>query len=80
MSTDATAGRGDPMPMLTIRHGAPSDDELAALTAVLVATTRPPDRAQPSVDSGLVGGWKSYWRTVRAPFHAGREAWRHSYR
>ena len=67
-------------PLFAVTRGAPSDDELAAVVAVLAAVTRPPQRARPSVDSHLVGGWKSYWRTVRAPFHAGREAWRHSYR
>ena len=43
-------------PLFAVTRGAPSDDELAAVVAVLAAVTRPPERARPSVDSHLVGG------------------------
>ncbi len=80
MSTVASVEPVPADPAFTVARGNPTDDEVAAVVAVLTAMTRPPDRARPDVDSHLVGGWTSYWRTVRGPLHAGHVAWRHSYR
>lgn len=67
-------------PLVQVVGGEPSDEELAALTAVLVALRRA--RANPHVPStsSLAGGWRSYWHTVRNPLVPGREAWRSSFR
>jgi hypothetical protein len=60
--------------------GTPTDEELAALTAVVVALRRGrPDPHAPAT-STLAGGWRSYWHTVRTPLVPGREAWRSSFR
>jgi len=54
--------------------GEPSEDELAALVAVISATAaeaqhQPPER--PST-------WAAYWRSVRQPLRPGPGAWRTS--
>ena len=61
-------------PLFRVVKGSPTDEELAALVAVL--TLRSGGRAaepepQPS-------GWSAYWRSVRAPVQPGPEAWRMS--
>lgn len=67
-------------PLLDVVGGEPTDEELAALAAVLVAVRR--SRATPHAPStsSLAGGWRSYWHTVRNPLLPGREAWRSSFR
>ena len=70
----------DTRPALEIRSGHPTDAELAALTAVLVALQRARPAPHPPVASTLAGGWRSYWHTVRTPLVPGREAWRSSFR
>lgn len=77
MNTEAV---GQQVAGFEVTRGDPSDEELAAIVAVVTAVTRQPERARPAVDSREAAGWKSYWAAVRAPFHAGRGAWRHSYR
>lgn len=67
-------------PALEIRSGHPTDTELAALTAVLVALQRDRPDPHPPAASTLAGGWRSYWHTVRTPLVPGREAWRSSFR
>lgn len=62
-------------PEVNVVSGSPTPEELAAiLTVVSMATasvpTEPP-RGQPRA-----GGWKSYWRSIRAPFHHGPGGWR----
>lgn len=52
-----------------------TEEETAAITAVLVAASRT-DTLRSADDRPLAGGWKSYYRTVRSPLVHGREAWR----
>ena len=67
-------------PSVDIVGGEPTDEELAALTVVLVALRRARvDPHAPSASS-LAGGWQSYWHTVRNPLLPGREAWRSTFR
>ena len=70
----------DADPRFRIVRGHPSDEELAALAAVLVAVRRPRDTPHPPVTATLAGGWRSYWHTVRNPLMPGREAWRSTFR
>ena len=70
----------DALPALEVHSGRPSDAELAALTAVLVALQRARPAPHAPVASTLAGGWRSYWHTVRTPLVPGREAWRSSFR
>lgn len=63
-----------------VSKGQPSDEELAALVAVLTALTAAPPPAKENLDRPIAGGWKSYWRSVRQPFVYGPEAWRGSLR
>ena len=77
--------RGDPAGTaddvtLEIRSGHPTDTELAALTAVVVALRRERPIPHQPLASTLAGGWRSYWHTVRTPVVPGREAWRSSFR
>ena len=61
-------------PLLRIVRGTPTDEELAALTAVVAAlgARRPPRRAT------LVGSWASYADRHRRPPLAGPGGWRAS--
>jgi hypothetical protein len=60
--------------------GSPSDEELAALAAVLVAVRRARPQPHPPYTGTVAGGWRSYWHTVRNPLLPGREAWRSTFR
>lgn len=56
-------------------RGNPTDEELAAAISVLSVVTAP---VPPKPDNvPYMGGWKSYWRTVRRPILPGRDAWQH---
>jgi hypothetical protein len=59
--------------------GNPTDDELAAVLAVLLAKVSDARKAR-----GRGGmppmSWASYWRVVREPVKLGRDAWRSTYR
>ncbi|RRD49723.1 acyl-CoA carboxylase subunit epsilon [Arachnia propionica] len=55
--------------------GGASDEELAALVAVL-RVCMAEGRLKAAEDRPLAGGWKSYYRTVRTPVVNGRDAWR----
>jgi hypothetical protein len=61
-------------PLFEVVKGSPSDEELAALVAVLTmrfgGDAAAPDRPE--------SGWSAYWRSVRAPVQPGPEAWRMS--
>ena len=59
-------------PLFSVTRGNPTDEELAALVAVLL--TRPTASAEPTV--GAASGWSAYWRSVRAPVQPGPGAWR----
>jgi len=65
---------------LKVTAGRPSDAEIAALAAVLVALRRGRPDPHTPVTSTLAGGWRSYWHTVRTPLVPGQEAWRSSFR
>ena len=64
----------------SVVSGSPSDDELAALAAVLVALHRERGKPHMPATATLAGGWRSYWYTVRNQLLPGREAWRSSFR
>jgi hypothetical protein len=61
-------------PLFQVVKGSPSEEELAALVAVLTMrfgeAAAAPDRRE--------SGWSAYWRSVRAPVQPGPEAWRMS--
>lgn len=67
-------------PLVQVVSGNPTDEELAALGAVVVAIRRARPAPHAPVTSTLAGGWRSYWHTVRTPLVPGREAWRSSFR
>lgn len=59
-------------PVLTVVHGSPTPEEIAALVVVLMSrppTTSPAPQPNPS-------GWSAYRRGVRAPLAPGPGAWR----
>ena len=66
--------------LLQVVTGNPSDEEMAALGAVIVALRRARPEPHAPVTGTLAGGWRSYWYTVRNPLLPGREAWRSSFR
>ncbi|MCA0294560.1 MAG: acyl-CoA carboxylase subunit epsilon [Actinobacteria bacterium] len=66
--------------LFTVVAGSPTDEELAALGAVVVALRRGRPAPHTPATSTLAGGWQSYWHTVRTPLVPGREAWRSSFR
>ena len=70
MSTDFTP--------FEVAKANPSDEELAAVAAVLVAELAQRPTAKENKDRPMAGGWNSYWRRVRQPFVYGPEAWRGS--
>ena len=71
MSTEPT--REPEQPVFRITRGNPTDEELAALVAVLTALAAPAER--PSSVPPPAGGWSAYWRAVRAPLSPGPDAW-----
>ncbi|MET0693954.1 MAG: acyl-CoA carboxylase subunit epsilon [Propionibacteriaceae bacterium] len=62
-------------PALTVVHGNPTPEEIAALVAVLAVSrgSQPDTSAVPKPT-----GWSAYWRAVRAPLMPGPDAWRAS--
>lgn len=70
MSTDAS---------FSVVGGMPTDEELAAVLAVLSAKMA--DARQARDRGGMPPmSWASYWRVVREPVKLGRDAWRSTYR
>lgn len=65
----------EPETRFTISGGGASDEDLAALIAVL-RVRMAEGRLKAAEDRPLAGGWKSYYRTVRTPVVNGRDAWR----
>lgn len=59
---------------LKVVKGEPSEDELAALVAVVSAKAADADDSSRQRSSD----WAAYWRTVRAPLQPGPGAWRAS--
>jgi hypothetical protein len=60
--------------LFSVVKGDPTDEELAAVIAVLSAR---PDAA-PRVAAPSMSGWSAYWRTSRLPITPGPGAWRAS--
>ena len=65
----------DEYPLYSVGRTQATDEELAALFAVLQARSGG-DTLKAGSDRPLAGGWKSYYRTVRQQSAPGREAWR----
>src|SRR5690606_29998527 len=63
-------------PLLRVVRGSPTDEELAALTAVLAAKATPAPRA----DATPRSGWRNRAALLRRPLYPGRDAWRTSAR
>ena len=61
---------------LSVGRSNPTDEELAAVATVLAGRAWALERLRSADDRPLAGGWKSYYRTVRAPLVYGRDAWR----
>ena len=61
-------------PLFEVVKGSPTEEELAALVAVLALRPGAPAAPPNAQDSG----WSAYWRSVRAPVQPGPEAWRMS--
>ncbi|SFC52595.1 acyl-CoA carboxylase subunit epsilon [Klenkia taihuensis] len=61
-------------PLLRVVSGSPSDEELAALTAVVAAMSQRPRRRRPVP----VGAWASFADGHRRPVHPGLGGWRAS--
>ena len=61
-------------PLFRVVKGSPTEEELAALVAVLTLRSGGGAEASARQESG----WSAYWRSVRAPVQSGPEAWRMS--
>ena len=66
----------DQGPLFTVEAGNLTDEELAALTAVLAVVRRGRGRPHAPVNSAIAGGWRSHWHLVRHPVLQGHGAWR----
>lgn len=69
-----------PAPAFQIVHGNPSDEDLAALTAVLASLRRGRGRPHTPADMRISGGWSSYWHKLTQPALPGTNAWRSTFR
>ncbi len=63
-----------PAPLLRVIRGEPSAEELAALTVVVAALSRPRRRRR----QAPVGAWASYADAHRRPLQPGPGGWRAS--
>lgn len=70
----------EPNGLFQVVSGSPSDEELAALGAILIAVRRARPQPHAPFTGTVAGGWRSYWHTVRNPVLPGREAWRSTFR
>jgi hypothetical protein len=61
-------------PLFRVVKGSPTEEELAALVAVLTLRS---GGGAPEPEP-RTSGWSAYWRSVRAPVQPGPEAWRMS--
>lgn len=66
--------------LVHIVGGEPTEEELAALAAVIIAVRRQRPMPHAPITGTVAGGWRSYWHTVRNPVLPGREAWRSTFR
>jgi hypothetical protein len=69
-------------PAFSVLRGRPSDDELAALVAVLAVlrSTGADAGGSGATDGSAPSGWSAYWRATGAPLAPGPGAWRASAR
>ncbi|MFW6598688.1 acyl-CoA carboxylase subunit epsilon [Propionibacteriaceae bacterium Y2011] len=67
-------------PALQVVRGNPTDEELAAITAVLAAVTRRSGSRTPTPDETAVNGWAAHWRRMGATPQHGPGLWRLSAR
>ena len=65
----------EPEPLYSVVGGQATDEELAALFAILQVRSMT-ETLKAGSDRPLAGGWKSYYRTIRQSAAPGREAWR----
>ena len=63
-------------PAFQVVSGTPSDEELAALTALFAVMRRGRGRPHAPASSAIAGGWRSHWHLVRQPMLQGYAAWR----
>lgn len=63
-------------PEIRITQGNPTDEEIAAVVAVLASVSGPQPVAEPAQRSG----WAAYWRAVHAPLQPGAASWKAAYR
>ena len=59
-------------PRFRVVKGQPTDEELAAVVAVLEALAARPG---PEPVAPPTSGWAAYWRTLRAPVPPGPSGW-----
>jgi len=64
-------------PAFSVVHGNPTDEELAAVWAVLASR---PATGTAGPAQTETSGWSAYWRAVGAPLAPGPSAWRASAR
>jgi hypothetical protein len=65
---DETAGSP---PLLQVVKGSPTDEELAALVCVLLASSGGRQAEPPAPEKR----WGAYWRNLRAPLVPGPSSW-----
>ncbi|AYY14405.1 acyl-CoA carboxylase subunit epsilon [Actinobacteria bacterium YIM 96077] len=63
-------------PLVRVVRGNPTDDELAALTTVIVAKAAA--TAEARAPQPRPSTWAAYWRSVRPQLRPGPGAWRAS--
>lgn len=61
----------DEQPVIRFTAGNPTEEEIAAVVAVLSAQTTTP----PAEPEQRRSGWAAYWRTVKAPIQPGPGQW-----
>jgi hypothetical protein len=59
-------------PVIRITKGNPTDEEIAAVIAVVTAQAATRRTAEPEPQQT---GWAAYWRRVQAPIQPGPGAW-----
>lgn len=67
-------------PVIEMSGGNPTDDEIAAIAAVLKVIRVNGVVAEETDDRPLAGGWSTYLRAMRRTPPPGREAWKYSAR
>ncbi len=71
---DQTGAAGSRAPVFRFVHGRPTEEEIAAVVAVLSARA---SVGAPASPGGAPGSeWGAYWRSVGAPVAPGRGRWR----